>query len=326
MKKGFVLGLLLCTLCLTILSGDILLDEPPLKKGKVLLFKDHSNPNNFYYFFTEIRVASGPDGKPKVSFIKLRGQEGVLSFFLAHGLAPEKLEGLRQDLAEESPGTILKGPISFSKGKFYILNRRDGEPELWAEGKAPLFPNQEVVVTRKLREPFDLDVVAIFVMEYEGITQRYNANLSVNWDEVYIQREFSEKTLWTSMDIKEILVRLKESGTIKLEAMGDYGELSQIWNIASKHLIHQMFDIQEIKMSASPGEMALEDGHKNIVYALKKERKTGSYHIDFNRRFKDKRQIILISDIGDAVKKAIAELRIDSFSGVRRLRFSSFTT
>ena len=191
MKKGFVFILFLCIFLITSLSGDVLLDEPPLEKGKILLFMDHKDPDNFYYVSTEIRVPSGPDNRLKVSFFKLKDQEVAISFFLTHGLSSEELNRTRKNLAEERPETLLKGPLSFSKGKFYVFNRKNGRTELWAEGKAPLFPNQEVVVTKRLKEPFELDVVAVFVMEYEGITKKINAKLSVNWDEVYVQREFS---------------------------------------------------------------------------------------------------------------------------------------
>ena len=306
MKRGFVLALSLSLLLLSSLSADILLDESPLTRGNILLFRDHSNPNVFFYLSTEIRVALGSDGRPKVSYLKLKSEEVVLSFFLTHGLTPEKLNRIRKDLAEENPQTLLKGPVSFSNGRFFIINRMNENSELWAEGKAPLFPNQEVVVTKRLKEPSTLDLVAVFVMEFEGITKKINARLSVNWDEVYIQRGIKEKANWTSVEIKESLQALKKSGAIKLEVTGDSGDLADVWSIAYEHLMHQMFDVQEIKINerAALG-VELGIGHQNIIYTLKKERKTGSYFMDFNRRFKDKRQVILASDIGDTIKEAI---------------------
>ncbi len=306
MKRGFVLTLSLSLLLLSGLSADILLDEPPLTRGNILLFRDHGNPNVFFYLSTEIRVALGSDGSPKVSYLKLKGEEAVLSFFLTHGLTPEKLNRIRKDLAEESSQTLLKGPVSFSNGRFYVINRVNGNSELWAEGKAPLFPNQEVVVTKRLKEPSTLDLVAVFVMEFEGITKKINARLSVNWNEVYIQRSIKEKANWTSVEIKESLQALKESGAIKLEVTGDSGDLANVWSIVYEHLMHQMFDIQEIKINEQAAlGVELGIGYENIIYTLKKERKTGSYFMDFNRRFKDKRQIIIVSDIGDTVKEAI---------------------
>ena len=194
----------------------------------------------------------------------------------------------------------------------FVFNKKKGKSEIWAQGKAPLFPNQEVVVTKKLIEPFELDLVAVFVMEYEGITKKINAKLSVNWDEIYVQRGFSAKTDWSSVDIKESLYKLKESGIIKLEVTGDSSDLTRIWDIAYEHLIHQMFDVQEIRMDEQTSlGVEFEIGHQNLIYTLKKERKTGSYHIDFNRRFKDKRKIVLVSDIGDTIKKAISQKQID---------------
>ena len=312
MKKGFIFGLLLCTVSLVFLSGDILLDEPPLERGKVLLFKDHSHPNSLFYLSTEIRVALGPDGNSKVSYFKLKGQERVLSFFLTHGLTSEKLNRIRKNLAELNPELTLKGPVSFRSGKFFVFNKRKKKSEIWAEGKAPLFPNQEVVVTKKLIEPFELELFAVFVMEYEGITKKINAKLSVIWDEIYVQKEFGEKTNWTTTEIKESMYKLKESGAIKLQVIGGSDDLTRIWDIAYEHLIHQMFDVQKIRINeqTSPG-VEFEIGHQNLIYTFKKERKTGSYHIDFNRRFKDKRQIVLVSDIGEIIKKAINQKKID---------------
>jgi hypothetical protein len=306
MKKGILFFLALCLSLATGLSADILLDELPLEKGQLLLFKDHASPNSFYYISTGIRIASGPDNKPKVSFFKLKDQEGALSFFLTCGLTPEKLAKVRMDLAEESPEILLKGPVAFLKGKYFVFNRINGKSELWAEGKAPLFPNQEVVITKRLKGPLEPDIVAVFVMEYEGITQKINARLSVNWDEVYIQREMVEKTNWTIVEIKQSLYKLRESGAIRLEVTGDYGNFTQVWDIALSHLIHQMFEVQEIKMNGSAG-LGVEFGadSQNIIYAFRKEKKSGSYQVDFNRRFRDKRQVVLVSEIGDAIKKAI---------------------
>ena len=306
MKRGILSFLVFCISLVTGLSADILLDEPPLKKGEILLFKDHAYPNSFYYISTEIRVASGPDNRPKVSFFKLKDQEGALSFFLTHGLAPEKLSRIRKNLSEENPGALLKGSASFQEGKYFVFNRINGKSELWAEGKAPLFPNQEVVITKRLKGPLEPDIVAVFVMEYEGITQKINARLSVNWDEVYIQREMVEKTNWTAVEIKQSLAELKESGAILLEVTGDHGDLTQVWDITSKHLIHQMFEVQEITMNGSAA-LGAEFGvdAQNIIYTFRKEKKSGSYQVDFNRRFRDKRQIVLVSEIGDAIKEAI---------------------
>ena len=236
MKKGFTLGLFLFTLLTAGLSGDLLLDETPLKKGDILLFKDHDNPTHFYYLCSEIRIALDSDHRPKISFFKLKGEEGVLSFFLTHGLSSEELSRIRKDLSEESPEILLRGPVSFSKGTFYIFNRTNGDSELWATGKAPLFPNQEVVVSQKLKEPFELNTVAVFVMEYEGITKKINARLSVNWDQVYIQEDMSVKTEWTSIEIKNRLHRLTESGAIRLEMAEGPGDLANVYDVAYEQL------------------------------------------------------------------------------------------
>ena len=87
---------------------------------------------------------------------------------------------------------------------------------------------------------------------------------------------------------------------------GDYGDLDKVWHIAYEHLMHQMFDVEEYKINEQAAlGAALEVGQQNLIYTLKKEKKTGSYSIDFNRRFKDRRQIVLVNGIGDIIKEAI---------------------
>lgn len=306
MKKGISFFLALFIFFVSGLFADILLDEPPLKKGHLLLFRDHASPNSFYYISTEIRIASGQDNRPKVSFFKLKDQEGVLSFFLTYGLTPEKLSRIRKELSEGNPESFLKGSVSFKEGRYFVFNRINGKSELWTEGKAPLFPNQEVVITKRLKGPLEPDIVGVFVMEYEGITQKINARLSVNWDQVYVQREMVEKKNWTMVEIKQSLARLKESGAIRLEVTGDHRDLTQVWDIVSQHLVQQMFDVQEIKMNSSAA-FGVEFGidSQNIIYTVRKERRSGFYQMDLNRRFRDKRQIVLVSEIGDTIKKAI---------------------
>ncbi len=305
MKKGFAFILSLCVILVTSPSAEVLLDEIPLKIGKILLFKDHTDPKIFFYLPAEIRVPSGPDNRPKVNFFKLREREAALSFFLTHGLSPDEFDRIGKKLAEERPGAILKGPLSFSKGKFFVFHKSNGATELWAKGKAPLFPNQEIVVTKRLKEPFEWDIRAVFVMEYEGITKKINAKLRVDWDEIYVQSAFSQKTNWTSEEIKESLIKLKETRAVQLEVTGDESDFDAAWKAASEHVIHQIFDVQEIRLTEFPKKGLKETGPEILVYALKTEKKSGSYQVDFNRRFRDKRKIVLISDIGDTIKKAL---------------------
>jgi len=44
---------------------------------------------------------------------------------------------------------------------------------------------------------------------------------------------------------------------------------------------------------------------QDIIYTIRKEKRSGFYQVDLNRRFRDKRQIVLLSEIGDAIKEAM---------------------
>ncbi len=52
------------------LAAEIELDKATLQIGNALLFKDHAEAGAYYYMPNQPRIATWPDGRPKLTFLK----------------------------------------------------------------------------------------------------------------------------------------------------------------------------------------------------------------------------------------------------------------
>lgn len=102
MFRKKMLGLLLAVFWLAGFTAyavaDVELDSAPLQVANAILFKDHADPNLYYYMPNQPRLAYWPDGTPKLTFLKYTkaGKEeakgGILHFFVKYGLDEQEAE------------------------------------------------------------------------------------------------------------------------------------------------------------------------------------------------------------------------------------------
>ena len=158
MKKIIVLFSCVFLLASTLLKAEILLDQAPLQIGNAILLRDSASKNVFYYLPNNPRIATWPDGRPKLTFLKytkagekeLKG--GILHFFVTYSLSPQELQKVRSELKKRNKDARLKGPVIFKKGTFAVISAAVGEGgaftrKVIGEGKAPLVSGSEVSVS-----------------------------------------------------------------------------------------------------------------------------------------------------------------------------------
>ncbi len=262
-------------------AGEIELDKAPLQVGRAILYKDQAEPNAYYYMPNMPRVATWPDGTPKLTFLKFTkaGKEeakgGILHFFVKYGLEGDELEAIRKELTKVNPAAVLKGPVVFKKGTFAVISAAVGEGGVFTrkiigEGQAPLISGSEVSVSiavspegaafleEALRQP-TYPVGVRFNMTYEGLTPKYNATVTISWSKVrsYFEqyqkwRIFQKRSAWFwtwwvqtgTGEQHEIYDDLRSVGAVKIDITGEDQNLEALQQSMVDNIMREMFDMK----------------------------------------------------------------------------------
>jgi hypothetical protein len=283
MDKKKLLTLLLVALWIfglaSYAAAEVELDSAPLQVVNAILFKDHADPNVYYYMPNQPRLAYWPDGTPKLTFLKYTkaGKEeakgGILHFFVKYGLDEQELNKVKQELLKINPKATIKGPLVFKKGTFMVVSAAVGEGgaftrKIIGEGKAPLISGSEVSVSiavtpegatfleEALRQP-TYPVSVRFEMTYEGLTPKYHATATIHWAKVreyfdqYSKWKIYKKKklgIWTwyvrtgTGELREIRDELTSKGAVKIDITGEDQNLDGLMQTLVDTIMREMFD------------------------------------------------------------------------------------
>ena len=283
MKTVRLIRLLMVVFSLTGLVStavaDVELDTVPLQVANAILFRDHADPNVFYYMPNQPRLAYWPDGTPKLTFLKYTraGKEeskgGILHFFVKYGLDEQELAKVRQELTKINPKATIKGPLVFKKGNFMVVSAAVGEGgaftrKIIGEGKAPLISGSEVSVSiavtpegatfleEALKQP-TYPVSVRFEMTYEGLTPKYQATATIHWSKVreyfdqYSKWRIYKKRklgIWTwyvqtgTGELREMKDELTSKGAVRVDITGEDQNLDSLMQSLVDTIMREMFD------------------------------------------------------------------------------------
>jgi len=306
-KGIFILFVCVFVLSSPLLKADILLDQAPLQVGEAILFRDHTSQNSYYYLPNRPKIATWPDGTPKLTFLKytkageqeLKG--GILHFFVTYSLTPQELQKVRTDLQKIDKMGKLRGPVIFKKGTFSVISAAVGEGgaftrKIIGEGKAPLISGSEVSVSiavtpegaafldEALRQP-TYPVSIRFDMTYEGLTPAYKAKIKVDWSKV--RNYFEEYKKWRIYKTKKVWIwkwkvqkgtgeslnifdDLTSTGSVEVEIIGEDQNLDALQQTITETIMNEMFETKiELPTGATEEEgEGEEDSQKERDYGV----------------------------------------------------------
>ena len=301
MKKRVILYLCAFLLISGLLRAEVLLDQAPLQIGNAILLRDSDSKNTFYYIPNRPRIATWPDGTPKLTFLKYTkaGEKefkgGILHFFVTYSLTPEELKDVRARLKNRNEKFVLKGPVIFKKGTFGVISAAVGEGgaftrKVIGEGKAPLVSGSEVSVSiavtpegaafldEALRQP-TYPVSIRFDMTYEGLTPKFNAKAKIHWSKVrnYFEeykkwRIYKTKKVWVwkwkvrtgtgeSLDISDDLVSKQ---CIEIDVTGEDESMESILQTVTDTVMREMFEMK-IELPTGATEEEGEEGEMKVA-------------------------------------------------------------
>lgn len=281
MKKQVIFLVSIFLLVPALLNSEVLLDKAPLQVGNAILLRDSASQNTFYYIPNRPRIATWPDGTPKLTFLKytkageqeLKG--GILHFFVTYSLTPQELQRIRTELKKINKSAVLRGPVIFKKGTFAVISAAVGEGgaftrKVIGEGKAPLVSGSEVSVSiavtpegaafldEALKHP-TYPVSIRFDMTYEGLTPKFNAKAKIHWSKVrnYFEeykkwRIYKTKKFWIfkwkvqkgtgeSLNISDDLV---SNQCIEIDVTGEDESMESILQTVTDTVMREMFEMK----------------------------------------------------------------------------------
>lgn len=307
-------SILLAVFCLfglaSYAAAEVELDFAPLQVANAILYRDHADPNVFYYMPNQPRLAYWPDGTPKLTFLKYTkaGKEeakgGILHFFVKYGLDDQELDKVRQELTKINPKATIKGPLVFKKGTFMVVSAAAGEGGVFTrkiigEGKAPLISGSEVSVSiavtpegatfleEALKQP-TYPVSVRFEMTFEGLTPKYQATATIHWSKVreYFDqyskwRIYKKKKLgiWTwyvrtgTGEFREIKDELTSKGAVKIDITGEDQNLDGLMQTLVDTIMREMFDTKLDLPEQEPKEEGKEEQKQDRPYGVSTTRK-----------------------------------------------------
>ncbi len=339
---------------LTATAQQISIDRG-LRAGGLWCFPLVTDPTTYVYLPSSARLGTDANGRPQFSFVRYTsvakpgasGQEsitssaggGILHFLVLIDTPPaavaEAEKSLRQSLKDDK--ITVRGPIVFADGRYALVSsvlvKPDAPPErrMLAAGRAPvlegnslafsfdLTPEQATLLRQsmQMRTP---DISLVFDMTFTGLTEAYDADLTVDWSEVRKSQSFGAggSVYFVGADVEAAFDDMRRNNAIKLRSSGSDAAMEGLLATVYTKLLELMFRPVEVERvpAGQRGDIvdalsALIDpkgplGSRkttgfglNVAYQLKDMRSSGVSRLDFNHRATVERHSFITFNIGD---------------------------
>jgi hypothetical protein len=319
-----------------------------------------SDAGQWVYLPSGARLAKDDAGRPQFSFLRYAldataagagaasvsaaAGGGILHFLVQLETPPEMVRAAQQALQREARGSevVLRGPLIFKQGRYAlvssILNPAGAAPEtkVLATGGAPVLEGERLAFsfdldpekTTLLMRSFAMstpDVSLVFDMTFDGLTEAYDAELTIDWAEVRKTRGFSAggSLYYVSADVEHMLEELHRTNAIRLRSRGGSGAMEGLLNTTYSRLLELLFRPVEPELvpAGARGDLldalsALFDPKKGILssrkvtgfgahvgYQVKEVKSQGTSLLTFNHRASSERHSFITFNIGDFYRR-----------------------
>jgi hypothetical protein len=235
----------------------------------------------------------------------------------------------------------VRGPVIFEKGSYSlissVLNPSSGQrsTSLLALGEAPVLEGSKIALSFELTpqrskillESFQMstpDISLAFDFSFSGLTDAYNAELLIDWNEVHESKAFQAggSIYFISADVKASFDKLRRDNAIRLTTYGEDDNMDALLNTVYDKLLNLLFapvkpeNVPEDKrggltdaLSALTGSKGLLGSRKttgfglNAGFQLKEMKSEGTSRLNFNSRSTVTRHHFIVFNIGDIYRK-----------------------
>lgn len=276
--KNIYFSLLFLILPITIAAQKIFIDQP-LKVGNVTVFPAVDDPNQYYYFPGNPRLAKSPDGKPKFSFLLYTEKDrsdvteqsiedqaggGLVHAVVEYGLTEEEVRITSELLKSKNSKGVLKGPIVFKSGNVALISavadKSSGHTKkIIGVGKAPLLEGNKAAIAFMLDKKgaqilwstFNTptpDVSFSFEMEMAGYLTPIKGYIKGNYDQIYemhdmgVEASGSLGPITFGAEIAATFDKMRQDSKLEVYIEGDDEQMDKYLEIGYKKIADAIFE------------------------------------------------------------------------------------
>ena len=359
-RRGLLpLGLALVALSVHAAAAQQLSIDHGVRVAGLWCFPLAADSEQWVYLPAAARLATDDAGRPLFSFVRYVANEpaheagsatitkarggGVLHFLVtletpANAIAAAQ-ELLRRDHKDDR--IVLRGPVVFKEGQYAlvssILTAEGGTARrVMAAGRAPVLegnrlafsfdlePEQSTLLLESLQMATP-DVSIVFDMTFTGLTDAYQAHLTVDWSEVRKSEAFSAgaSIYWVSADVEKLFDELRRQNAIQLTSAGDDAAMEGLLTTVYTKLLELLFKPVQIESVPEDQRGGLESALGALIdaksgplsgrkttgfgayagYQVKDIQSSGTTVLDFNHRASVDRHSFVTFNIGDLYRR-----------------------
>jgi hypothetical protein len=305
------------------------------------------------FSFVRYVVNTPGDSARSATITEARGG-GILHFLVLLDTPQSMIHDAEKALREKfkKDEISVRGPIVFQDGRYTLVSSILKSPVTAsvgdAEGGAPTMKREVIATGRapvlegnRLALSFDLDpehaslllqsfqmntpdVSLVFDMQFNGLSEAYDADLTIDWSEVRSTKNFSAgaSVYFVSADVELGFDEMFKNHAIQLRSSGADASMEGLLNTVYSKLLDLMFRQVEPERVPSDARGGLMDALSMITgpngalgarkttgfgasvgYQLKEMRSEGKSHLYFNHRSNVERHSYVTFNIGDFYKR-----------------------
>lgn len=314
---------------------------------------------DYVYLPAGARLAEDEKGQPQFSFVRYvvntaadsarsatiteaRGG-GILHFLVEMDTPASQVTDAEKALQErlKQKDARIRGPIVFANGRYTLVSSvlREGntapDREVIATGQAPVLEGNRIALSfdldpehaSLLMKSFEMhtpDISIVFDMTFNGLSEAYDAELTIDWSEVHNTKGFNAggTVYFVSANVEMAFDEMFKNHAIKLKSSGSDASSEALLTTVYNKLLELMFRPVEPERVPPDQRGGLMDALTSMMsqkgplasgktvgfgasvgFQLKEMKSSGTSVLDFNHRSNVDRHSFVTFNIGDFFKK-----------------------
>lgn len=347
--------LIISTVLSSILSGQQILLDKPVKAGELILFPTVSDVNSYYYLPDKPRLGVN-NGLAQFSFLRYVKNAtserttnetvsesgfggGVLHALIELTVSDEMIAAADKSLKKINARAKIVGPIIFKSGTVALItsiaqSSNENNQKVIGLGHAPILENQKSAVSIQLNnlnskilwESFNTptpDFSFNFEMEIEGYLSPKRILIEADF-----QRIYSNKTVQSAVvspvlaaEINLALDELFDSGAIKITQIGNDEDLEKLKQTAYEQIINLIFEkvggtgVPQLNQLLPNNQKSMLDRATEMLSNARKDARDENKRIEDSEREKEERVEQMKSRALTGVNKSRKEKGLPEIEG-----------
>ncbi len=355
--KNFLIILSFVCLGLTIGTSQQIMIDRGTRVSDLWCFPIYGDSLHFLYLPSDARLGLDDNSMPQFSFMRYiieipendnpntiseAGGGAIVNFLVLYDTPSEQIQKAEAALQERfnNDEIRIKGPVVFTKGRYTLVSSilmPDGnkEAEVMGTGEAPILENSRIafsfdldpVRSKLLLENFTSttpDISLVFELSFTGLTDSYQAELTVDWTEMRKSKSFDAggSVYFVGADVELAFDELFRENAIRLNVIGSNPNMEGLLNTVYSRLLDMLFrKVEPEKVPESNkgglmdaiGALLGKDGPLssrktfgfglNVGYQWKENKTEGESRLYFRGRSTVERNHFITFNIGDLYKK-----------------------